>query len=176
MAKLASPEDLEAYLQQPLDSNTASLVLDVVSALFEREADTKFEPTEAAYQVEGVGQRYIDLPRLPVISVQSVTVGGDPITDWTLIGTRLYRAAGFGFCAAVPPVVEVTYTYGYPAVPDDVRGAVLESAALAYTNPDLAVREQIDDYAVQRAVNSGGVGLTPSAAKLAHDYRIGAVA
>lgn len=176
MAQLATAGDLASFLQQDLDTSTANLVLTIASAEFEAAADTRFASTTATYTVEGTGQQIITLPRLPVIAVQSVTVDGVAVTDYSVVGATLYRLAGFGGATAVAPGVVVTYTHGYTTVPDDVRGAVLEMAAQAYDNPTRQAREQIDDYAAQSAPGGGGVGLTPHAQRVAGRYRIGAVA
>jgi hypothetical protein len=67
--------------------------------------------------------------------------------------------------------VEIDYTHGFVSVPDDVKGAVLESAAAAYSSPDVTVKsESIDDYSVSSAANSGGVMLSPAAMQLADYY------
>jgi hypothetical protein len=176
VTSLATASELASYLQQDLDTSTAVLVLSVASAELEAAADTKFSSTAATYTVEGVGQRYISLPHYPIIAVQSVTVDGVATTDYTRIASTLYRIVGFGGVSAYAAAVVVTYTYGYTAVPDDVKGAVLEMAAQAYANPERAVREQVDDYVVQRVPTAGGVGLTSYAATVAARYRIGAVA
>ena len=69
-------------------------------------------------------------------------------------------------------MIEVDLTHGFAAVPDDVKGAVLESAGAAYSSPDVTVKsESIDDYTVSSAANSGGVMLSPAAEKLADLYR-----
>lgn len=176
MVHLATPEDLASYLQQDLDASTANLVLSVVSAAFEAAADTKFTSTTHTYTLQGYGQQEINLPRRPVIAVQSVTVDGLPVGDYVAIGADLYRLLRWGGTSTYASPVVVTYTYGYTTVPDDVRGAVLESAAAAYSNPQMVVRTQIDDYSEQRAPAAGGINLTPSALATAARYRVGAVA
>lgn len=176
MTSLATASELASYLQQDLDTSTATLVLSIASAELEAAADTKFSSTSATYTVEGTGQQSIPLPRYPVIAVQSVTVDGVAVTDYTRIGSNLYRIAGYGGTSPYAATVVVTYTYGYTTVPDDVKGAVLEMAAQAYDNPTRLAREQIDDYVAQSPSGAGGVGLTPYAATVAGRYRIGAVA
>lgn len=173
---LATAADLALYMHQTLDTPTANLVLDLASAIFEREADTKFASTSATYTLEGCGQDMIMLPKRPVVSVTSVTVDGSPITDYTRVNATLYRVGGFGVPNPYPVSVVVTYNYGYTSVPDDVRGAVLEMAAVAYGNPNVATREQIDDYMIQYSSGSGGIGVTDNAMRIAGYYRVGAIA
>ena len=85
----------------------------------------------------------------------------------------LYRLIGFGVPGMFPPdALEVDLTHGWAAVPDDVKGAVLETAGAAYMNPDVSTSsESIDDYSVHSAPNIGGMMLSPSAAMLADLYR-----
>jgi hypothetical protein len=173
---LATASDLAAYLQQDVDTATANLLLAIASAEFETEADTKFSSTSATYTIEGWGQQAIYIPRHPVIAVQSITVDAVAVTDFVRVGSNIYRTVGFGGTSTYPAAVVVTYTYGYTAIPDDVKGAALSIAAQAYASPDGAYREQIDDYGVQRSVNSTGLGMTDYAEKVAGAYRIGAVA
>lgn len=174
----ASTSDLEAYLQQTVDSTTATLLLQVCSQLFATRADTAFLPTAATYQVAGNGYRTLRLPYRPVISIQEfriTTASGvtTVITDYTRIKQALYRIGGWGVACAFPPdLVEVDLTHGYTAVPDDVKGAVLESVAAAYSSPDITIKsESIDDYSVSTEAGTGGVMLSPAATMLADLYR-----
>lgn len=173
MALYATPEELASYLQQDVDTATATLVLTVASAQFSRAADTQFAATTATYTTLGMPFRYLVLPFRPVIAVQAVRINGATVTGYTLIRSTLYRPAGFGTPLNDPPdVVEVDLTHGYTSVTDDVKAAVLDTAAQAYSIPVAAViGENIDDYAVRYANASGGVQLTPFARDLAALYR-----
>jgi hypothetical protein len=184
---LATASDLASYLKQDVDTSTATLALTVASDLFETEAATKFSTTTATYSVEGRGQPVISIPREPLISIQQVRVAGTVLasTEYTQVGTNLYRVIGWGrifgqigatapYVAFPPDLVEVDYTYGYTAVPDAVKGAVLETAGAMYLGPDITTAaEQIDDYRIEMARATGGVQLSPAARLLAERYRAG---
>lgn len=181
MPSSPTTSELASYLQSDLDSATATLALAVAWGVFQKVADTRFESTAVTYTQVGRGESRIVLPFRPIIAVSAVRVAGTvvPSSEYRLIRHTLYRAAGFGSRSAYypPDLVEVDLTHGYTTVPDDVKGAVLETAAAAYQGPDVTVvSEQIDDYAIRSAPNAGGVSLTPAAAKLAYLYRFGAVA
>jgi hypothetical protein len=174
----ASASDLASYLQQDIDTSTATLALQVASQLFSTRADTMFLPTTTTYRTIGLGYRQLQLPFRPVISIQQVRIisqfsGTLIVTDYVQIKTVLYRLIGFGLPGVFPPdALEVDLTHGYATVPDDVKGAVLETAAGAYKNPDPSTSsESIDDYSVHSAPNAGGVMLTPAAALLADLYK-----
>ncbi len=173
MALYATEAELALYLQQTLVPATATLVLTVASGQFSRFADTQFESTAATYTTVGTPRNNIILPFRPVIAVQAVHINGVTVTGYTLIRNVLYRPAGFGTPLASPPdAVAVDLTYGYTSVPDDVKAAVLDMAAQAYTVPVGAViSETIDDYAARYANAAGGMQLTPFARDLAAFYR-----
>jgi glucan biosynthesis protein len=173
MALYATPAELASYLQQDLDTATATLVLTVASGQFSLYADTQFASTAATWTTLGTPFMNLVLPFRPVIAVQAVRISGVTVNGYTLIRNILYRPAGFGFPFATPPdAVQVDLTYGFTAVPDDVKAAVLDMAAQAYTVPVGAViAENIDDYAVRYANAAGGVQLTPFARDLAAFYR-----
>lgn len=173
MALYATPTELASYLQQDLDTATATLVLTVASAQFSLAADTQFASTAVTYTRLGTVYRSIVLPFRPVIAVQAVRINGATVTGYTLIKNALYRAVGFGTCFATPPdAVQVDLTHGYTAVPDDVKAAVLDMAAQAYSVPVAAVMaETIDDYSVRYATAGGGVQLTSYARDVAALYR-----
>lgn len=174
----ATASELASYLQQDVDTSTATLTLQICSQLFSARANTAFTPVAVTYQVEGFGARQLRLPYRPIISISAVrviTAAGvtTTVTDYTRIKSVLYRLTGLGSPGQFPPdLIEVDLTHGYATVPDDVKGAVLESAGAAYSSPDVTVKsESIDDYTISSAANSGGVMLSPAAEKLADLYR-----
>ena len=168
----ATPSELASFLKQDVDTSTATLALQVASQLFVDAAHTRWESNSTTYSQPGVNAYEIVLPNSPVIAVSAVRIAGIAVTDYTVIAGAVYRRLAFGNWWRFPPdLVEVDYTYGYTVIPDDVKGAVLETAGTAYTNPVAAtVSEQIDDYVVKSSPNIGGIMLTPSAAALAAYY------
>lgn len=167
----ATASELASYLQQDVDTATATLVLQTASQMFSSRADTMFAPTTVTYTTLGTGCTQLVLPFRPVTAVSAVRVATVVVTDYTRIKSTLYRSSGFGTWAFPPQTVEVDLTHGYATVPDDVKGAVLDMAALAYAVPVGAVTsESIDDYSV-RFGNSSSVRLTPIAEDLADRYR-----
>lgn len=175
MAMYASVSELASYLKQDVDTSTATLALTVASSLFALRARTRFEANSTTYTVpstDGTANYRVELPHTPVTAVSEVRINGTAITDYTRINNTLYRLIGFGFRWAFPPdVIEVDYTYGYTAVPDDVKGAVLETAGAAYMGPDITTAaEAIDDYSIKMSPNTGGIQLSPAAAALADWY------
>jgi hypothetical protein len=190
MAWPPTASDLASYLKQDVDTATANLALTVSLALFEKIADTKFSAQTSTYQVEGRGQPVIAIPHEPLISIQQVRVAGAILatTEYTVVMNNLYRVIGWGriwgstnptapYVGFPPELVEVDHTYGYATGPDDVRGAVLETAGAMYISPDITTRsEAIDDYSVETMPKSGGVMLSPAAMALAEKYRSGGFA
>jgi hypothetical protein len=190
VSQLATASELASYLKQDVDTSTANQALTVASALFETAAATKFSATTSTYQIEGRGQPVISIPREPLISIQAVRVAGVTLspTDYTPVMNNLYRVIGWGriwgatiatapYVGFPPELVEVDYTYGYATVPDDVKGAVLETAGAMYMGPDITtMAEQIDDYRVEMSRGTGGVQLSPAAQALAEKYRSGGFA
>lgn len=172
MVMYATPAELASFLKQDVDTSTATLVLQIASEMFAKAAHTRFEPTTVTYQIEGGNADHLVLPFWPIISVSAVRVAGVTVTDYTRIGQIVYRVARWGGLVFPPPLVEFDLTHGYTAAGDDVKGAVLETAATAYSSPDPStVSESIDDYSVRTAANIGGMMLTPAAEKLADWYR-----
>lgn len=187
---LATASELASYLKQDVDTSTAILALTIASSLFEDAAATKFSSTTSTYSVEGWGQPVINIPRVPLVSIQQVRLAGAVLapTEYTVIKSNLYRVMGWGrilgptlatapYLSFPPELVEVDYTYGYTTVPDDAKGAVLETAGAIYSSPDVTVAsESIDDYSISSARGAGGVQLSPAALTLAGWYRCGGFA
>jgi hypothetical protein len=173
MALYATASELASYLQKDLDTASAELVLTIASATFARAAERAFTPTTTTYTDTVDGSDTVVLPYQKVTAVSAVRINGATITGWTLRNGVLYRTAGFGYRYAFPPdQIDVDLTHGETTAPDDVKGAVLETAAQAYEVPVGALAsESIDDYAVRYATTGGGLQLTESAADLAAGYR-----
>lgn len=172
MVQYATATELAGKLQKELDTYSADQVLTIASAMFSREADRWFASTSATYTTLGTWRTRIELPFRPVIAVQAVRINGVAVTGWTLRKNSLYRQTGFGTSCTIPPdQVDIDLTHGETTVPDDVKGAVLETAGQAYEIPVGAViAETIDDWAVRYA-SGGGLQLTDWAQRLAEQYR-----
>jgi hypothetical protein len=152
VSQLATAVELAGYLQQDLDTYSATQALTLASGEFEAAADTKFSSSTATEVFEGRMQPVLALSRHPVIAVTQVRIDGVVIvsTDYKLVGQNLYRVIGWGGRAKYPETIEVDETYGYTAVADDAKLAVLQLAAGLYAHPDPNVSmEQIDDYVVR---------------------------
>lgn len=171
--------ELASFLKQDVDTSTATLAIQVCSELFARRAHTRFESTATTYSQPGTNAFQIVLPFQPLIAVQQIRItpfGASPqvlaTTEYSMIGPSVYRKRGFGNWWGFPPdLVEIDYTHGYTTVPDDVKGAVLESAGAAYMNPDISTKsESIDDYSTSSAPNTGGIMLSPFAQSVADFY------
>lgn len=172
MVQYASREELGAYLQQEIDNSTADIVLQLSSGAFSEAANTWFAAQTATYVTLGTPATAIRLPYRPVTAVSAVRINGLVVTGYTLIRNVLYRQMGFGTSWTVPPdKVEIDLTHGYTSVPDDVKAAVLETAASAYQQAVGNVQsEKIDDYWVTYAEGGGGLHLTSDARTLAMSY------
>lgn len=173
----ATPSELASFLERDVDTSTATLALQVASALFSARACTMFAPTTVTYQVVGLGYWQLYLPFSPIISISAVRVVGQAgtitITDYSRIKSVLYRQIGFGVPGTFPPdMVEVDLIHGLATTPDEVKAVVLETAGAAYISPDnTTVEESIDDYSIKSAPAAGGFTLSPSAIMLADLYR-----
>lgn len=178
MVQYVTAAELASYLQQDLDTSTANLVLTLASGQFSRVAATWWAPQTVTYSQAGTNATRLVLPFDPVTAVSAVRINGVAVTGFTLIGNTLYRSGGFGSPSGNPPdLLEVDLTHGYPTATDDVKAGVLDTAAQAYMSPDSGVvSEQIDDYAVRRRAEGGGIRLTPYAQGLATSYRVPPVA
>lgn len=152
MSQLATAVELAGYLQQDVDTYSATQALTLASGEFEAAADTKFSSSTATAVFEGRGQPVLALPHHPVIAVVQVRIDGVVIdsTGYKLVGQNLYRVTGWGGRAKYPETVEIDETFGHAAVPDDAKLSVLQLAAGLYAHPDPSVSmEQIDDYVVR---------------------------
>jgi hypothetical protein len=172
---LATPEDLAALLQQDLDRATAELLIECATAVVQSAAGGQrilqvVNDVETLYLDEYDGGTWLVLPQRPVTAVSAVSIGATSVTDWSpqLNRSRLFRGDGWRSTLVAypdaPSTVTVTYTHGFPDGDQRLqlaRSATLALAAQGYSNPGGALREQIDDYAVQYTEMSARMEATP---------------
>jgi hypothetical protein len=172
VVQYATAVELAGYLQQDVDTYTANLVLSLASGSFSETAGTWFTAQTATFTTLGTLCRSIRLPFRPVTAISAIRINGVTVTGYTLIKNTVYRPVGFGTpYTLVPDKVEIDLTHGYTSVPDDVKAAVLETAAAGYLQANATVlSERIDDYAVTFAPGGAGVQLTPAARDVAMSY------
>ncbi len=159
---LATPEDLASLLQQDLDRSTSELLIECATAVVQAAAGQRIvqvvDDEVTLYLDEYDDSEYLVLPQRPITNVSAVSIGPDPVDDFypQFNRNRIWRADGWRSLSVIfagqPSTVTVTYTHGYPPGHQKLqlaRSTVLMLAATGYSNPDGAMREQIDDYMIQ---------------------------
>lgn len=170
--QLATPEDLAALLQRDVDTASATLAIEVGTAVVQAAAGQRIvRATSTDVVVWGGTDNVLVLPERPVISVASVTYGGSALAEGTASGTwrlardGLWRDLGWSEVYGEPWSVEVTWTHGYLTTEQGIqlgRGVALGLSRGLFNNPDGVVREAIDDYSVAYAEASAALEAQPS--------------
>lgn len=163
ISPLATPADLEA---RGIDTSDAALVdalLASASASIRDAAGSPITETSATITVASPAGRRLDLPG-PVRSVDSVTMDGQEVSDWTLVGDSLWRPRSWTVPNGTPAPVTVSLAFGLAEAPADVVDLVcnLVAAGLAhaeggYESSAGKLSERIDDYSIQYAQGADAV-------------------
>jgi hypothetical protein len=181
---LATPSDLASALQMDVDTATATLALEVATAVVQEATGQKILQVVGDTAVITAPAGYwLELPQRPVTAVTSVTLwdatvvaAGTTTGTYRRLQNRLWRDVGwtkyppwtwswpfnYGLCDG-PTEVTVVYTHGLAAGDQNLqlaRGAVLTLARAVYDNPTGASKEAIDDYQV--AYDRAGAALEAS--------------
>ncbi|GAA2696499.1 hypothetical protein [Actinoplanes palleronii] len=169
---LATPADLASLLQRDVDTASATLALEVSTAVIQAAAGQRIVQVAAdTATVFGGTDQLLALPGRPIISVTSVTYGGVLLSQGTASGTwrlapgGIWRDVGWTECSWEPSPVQVVYSYGYAPGAQELqlgRGVCLTLARGLFTSPDGAIREQIDDYSVAYAEAASALAANPS--------------
>lgn len=159
---LAEVDQLAARLQRDIDAEDATQALLDASGLCRSISRQTVSFVEADTVTLSGGSRVLRLPQRPVFVDDSHPIlcrelgdfGGIDVNlvehrDWERLGdelTRSYpwywqrqRLMGWPYNRPVGtwmPRVQVTYSHGYPVIPDDVTAIVLDVAQALFTNPD----------------------------------------
>lgn len=162
LASFATPADLSGLLGIAAFTGAkltqAQMWLDAASAEIRAVVGQDITRQTTTAILPGVEDYWLDLPQWPVVSVASVVMNGQAVTDYKLIGNRLYRWWGWQdlFIIYEPRDVTVTYTSGRSVPPADLVTlcASLASVGMAQaasgtlgTTPGIG-SEAIDDYKV----------------------------
>lgn len=158
---LATVADLVArgLTIEPTETAIVETFLEEASAAVREAAGVPISQTTSTVALEGPDtSRWLTLPGPPIISVASVAIDGETVTDWKLRSHQLWRECGWS-PDCEPSEVTVTQTHGLATVPADIVGLVCRIAAavlVAYRSQadgeGLAARdvraERIGDYSV----------------------------
>ena len=165
LTPLAGMPDLLAHAPAGFspDMSKALAKLDAASDAVRDAAGSPITQAESTVRIVAAGcGSWLDLPGKPVVSVSSVTIEGEPVTGWRLLGSRLYRAGEWAHGG--PVEVQVTMVHGFAEAPADVVALVCDFAIAALLNESGAragVTSQgysIDDYRENLAFDQGPHG------------------
>ena len=148
MNALATIDDVEVRLGRSLTVNEATRVaiaLDDGSASVRSYTGLQFTPGEVTARLQVKRCRVI-LPQRPVLGVSAVAdMNGNPVTFQWFAGDKVTVPANVVDSWSFEPWrnglqwVDVTYTYGYDPIPDEIVGVVAQKALRALgTSPELA--------------------------------------
>lgn len=193
MDPLASPADVETILGRELTDAEAARcggLLLAASARFRAEARQDFTAGEAT-RVLRVTDGQVRLPQLPVTEVTEVRAITTTGTAGAVIGTWAFDGIGtvsvgdwWTLQVNAPAVdldewaqaVQVTWSYGWDEIPDDVVYAVAGMVARAVGTGAAGsgvVSETIGQYSYRlgAAAESGALGMTADEIAVARRYR-----
>lgn len=162
--QLATPSDLASLLQRDIDTASAVLAIEAATAVVQTACGGQRIVLVTADSEEAWGGTgsLLRLAQHPIVSITSVTYGGEELDEGTASGGWQrakygpWRDLGWAGESCGPSLVTVVYTHGYDPAgsAEDVqalqmaRAATLSLARNLFDNPGGVVREQIDDYAV----------------------------
>lgn len=172
---LVTVPELASVMQQPLDTSTATLAIEIATGAVQAAAGQRIVQVVDDEVILDLDQlddgNYLYLPEGPVTEVTSAIIGATTVTDYTtqLSRGRMWRALGWRTSALhwadcrTPSTVTVVYTHGYPTGDQKLqlaRGVTFELAKTGYRAAEgggAVLREQIDDYSVQYAQMAASV-------------------
>lgn len=172
MAALASVDDVADLLglaSEGVDTDRATALLAQASATFRAEARNDFEEVETTMVLRNTGGK-VQLPYRPVTAIDTVKTitadgtAGTAISAWSFDGIHTIRLNDYtvviNAAVAECDTVEVTWTHGFTAVPEDVRWSVAQMVARTISSPTPAgvTGETIGaySYSINGAVAFGG--------------------
>jgi len=157
LQELATVADLEARGITPPDDVDAASFLDSAAAAVRNAAGVPITRETVTVTIPGTDEVYLDLPCQPVVSVADVLLDDTPVSDWKLVGGRLWRRFGWEAVCGEPSNVTLAITGGLLEVDKDIVDLVCSMAAYGmnlaaggdYATQGDLVSVSIDDYTEQ---------------------------
>lgn len=164
LQELATVADLEERNIAVPDGVEPSTFLASAAAAVRDAAGVPITRETVTVTVPGTDGVYLDLPCPPVVSVADVLLDDTPVSDWKLVGGRLWRRAGWEAVCGEPSNVTLTITGGLLDVDKDVVDLVCSLAAYGmnlaaggeYATAGDLVSVSIDDYTEQHGNYAAG--------------------
>ena|SRR5690606_27151808 len=153
---LATIGDLAARGITSDDPTTLTALLEAASEAVRAAAGVPISRETATVTIWGTSGQYLVLPGRPIVSVENVRIDGTEVTDWKLVGDRLWRRDGWCRNRAEPSNVTLTITSGFAEVPADivdlvcamVGSAVVQATESGYQTRAGVAYESVDDYRI----------------------------
>lgn len=182
MPAVVTRDDLAGLLGRPFAASEqarADAVLDIaeaeVQAYCDRVALTQTVDDELV--LAGAHRTTdLELPGGPVENVSAVTLDGEPVDGWTLLGDVLVRSTTGQVVWGSPySLLSIVYTHGYPAgtAPRDIFAAILLVGVRLWEVPAGVRSEQLGAESVTYAPGAEA-GLTQQERSLLRRYHRGA--
>lgn len=149
---------------------------DEATSLVQEATDQRLvEVVDDQVTIMGTTDSWLDLPERPVASVSLVEIDGEAVTDYKLVGSRLWRSCGWSSKIYEPSAVDITYTHGYPDGAQRLERAKTAVRGLAFElsdNPSgSSAGYSVDDYREDgRPGDDGGVKVPKSVADALRRY------
>ena len=174
MTALATLDDLKRNGIEVTDEQTAFSLLDSVSEAVRSAAGCPITLGEWTVDLPGEQSRKLDLPCRAVRDVSKVLVDGQPIEDWKLFGSSLYREEPWSTFGGIPSTVTVTFRGGWDPIPADIVRLVCSYVA-AGAHAGIAY-ERLDDAQVGYTHDGAQIDVTelPEATRRSLRNRFGA--
>lgn len=176
MDPLVTPEDFAGYLQRDLDRFSAEQAIAGASGLVRDYLGWAVSRTVETFTLDSYGSSILGLPTLKVNDVLSVTLDGEPVTDYTWgAGGMLYRCKPTWPAMSWPTgarrvVAEVDH--GYDEVPDAVRIVTCAIAARHFVNPEALRSKTVGETSRVFLVESIGREMTQLELALINRYKL----
>jgi hypothetical protein len=133
MAAFITTAELGSYLRRDVsEDELATIATDAACAVVRRHTGQELSGSDGtvSYVLRGTASSLL-LPELPVVVVDEVRIDDEVTLDWRVEENGIVSLTDLPSSSA-ERIVEVDYSHGYEAVPDDLRLVALTVAARIY--------------------------------------------
>lgn len=131
--ELITVDDLEVALNEPIDASDetyAEYLIRLISTYIETYTGKTFTVQEDTVRLRSDFYGVIQLPGGPIIEVEDVTHFYGSTIEWQWDGNVTI------FELPANTVVDITYTFGYSSVPDDIQMVCTEAVKKLWLSPN----------------------------------------